>query len=119
RSSEKVSRTFYITRVFPPSDVSKVSLVAGVLRNPQRRERYDFFNKNGFPNWLVSFVEVTYVEGQEQIIYTPVSVQDLSRQSYFYFFSSPERSTCFTPSQRVATEHISIATSMKPKKLHG
>jgi hypothetical protein len=68
---------------------------------------------------FISLTEVTYVEGLEQIISTPVSVQDLSRQSYSYFFSSPERSTYFTPSQQVATEHISIVTSMKPKNLHG
>jgi len=26
-------------------------LAADVLRNPRRRERYDFFLKNGFPEW--------------------------------------------------------------------
>jgi hypothetical protein len=28
-----------------------ISLVGDVLRNPHRRERYDFFLKNGFPEW--------------------------------------------------------------------
>jgi hypothetical protein len=30
------------------------SLAADVLRNPRRRERYDFFLKNGFPEWYTS-----------------------------------------------------------------